>query len=83
MKLDVFSLIVLLGALQALFFGIYLLFTRSHNKLQKRSLAIFILILSYNGFETLNWSSGLRSRWNPSNAAAIAGNAEMKVSSVS
>lgn len=61
MKLDVFSLIVLLGALQALFFGIYLLFTRSHNKLQKRSLAIFILILSYNGFETLNWSSGLTS----------------------
>ncbi|GEP98301.1 helix-turn-helix domain-containing protein [Chitinophaga cymbidii] len=61
MKLDVFSLVVLLGALQALFFGIYLLFSRSPNKLQQRSLAIFILILSYNGFETLNWSSGLTS----------------------
>lgn len=61
MKLDVFSLVVLLGALQALFFGIYLLFSCSPNKLQKQSLAIFILILSYNGFETLNWSSGLTS----------------------
>ena len=59
MKLDVFSLIVLLGALQALFFGIYLYFSPNDNKLQKRSLAFFILILSYNGFETLNWSSEL------------------------
>jgi len=57
MKLDVFSLIVLLGALQALFFGLYLYFSPGDNKLQKRSLAFFILILSYNGFETLNWSS--------------------------
>lgn len=59
MKLDVFSLLVLLGALQALFFGVYLLFSPSSNKLQKKALAFFILILSYNGFETLNWSSGL------------------------
>lgn len=59
MKLDVFSLVVLLGALQALFFGIYLYFSPSENKIQKRSLAFFILILSYNGFETLNWSSEL------------------------
>lgn len=59
MKLDVFSLIVLLGALQALFFGLYLYFSPNDNKLQKRSLAFFILILSYNGFETLNWSSEL------------------------
>lgn len=59
MKLDVFSLIVLLGAMQALFFGVYLYFSRSENKIQTRSLALFILILSYNGFETLNWSSEL------------------------
>jgi AraC-like DNA-binding protein len=59
MKFDVFSLIVLLGALQALFFSIYLFFAPSHNKIQKRSLAFFIFILSYNGFETLNWSSEL------------------------
>lgn len=55
--MDVFSLIVLLGALQALFFSIYLYFSPSDNKIQKRSLAFFIFILSYNGFETLNWSS--------------------------
>lgn len=59
MKFDVFSLIVLLGALQALFFSIYLFFAPAHNKIQKRSLAFFIFILSYNGFETLNWSSEL------------------------
>lgn len=59
MKLDVFSLLVLLGALQALFFGIYLLFAKSENRFQNRMLAFFILILSYNGFETLNWSSEL------------------------
>ncbi len=59
MKLDVFSLLVLLGALQALFFGIYLLFAKSENRFQNRMLALFILILSYNGFETLNWSSEL------------------------
>lgn len=59
MKFDVFSLIVLLGASQALFFSIYLFFAPTHNKTQKRSLAFFIFILSYNGFETLNWSSEL------------------------
>ncbi|RPD42756.1 helix-turn-helix transcriptional regulator [Chitinophaga barathri] len=59
MKLDVFSLLVLLGALQALFFGVYLLFAKSENRFQNRMLAFFILILSYNGFETLNWSSEL------------------------
>ncbi|WP_119081037.1 helix-turn-helix transcriptional regulator [Chitinophaga alhagiae] len=59
MKLDIFSLVVLLGALQALFFGIFLLFAPSNNRQQNRMLAFFILILSYNGFETLNWSSGL------------------------
>lgn len=59
MKLDVFSLIVLLGALQALFFGIFLFFTKAANTLQIRTLAFFILIFSYNGFETLGWSSEL------------------------
>jgi len=59
MKFDVFSIVVLLGALQALFFSIYLFFLPSRNKIQNRALAFFIFILSYNGFETLNWSSGL------------------------
>ncbi|WP_343704704.1 helix-turn-helix transcriptional regulator [Chitinophaga sp.] len=59
MKLDIFSLLVLLGALQALFFGIFLLFAPTNNRQQNRMLAFFILILSYNGFETLNWSSEL------------------------
>lgn len=59
MKLDVFSLIVLLGALQALFFGIFLFFKKTANTLQKKALAFFILIFSYNGFETLGWSSEL------------------------
>lgn len=57
MKLDVFSLLVLLGAVQALFFSVFLLFSPSNNRVQKRSLAFFIFILSYNGFETLNWST--------------------------
>lgn len=59
MKLDFFSLLVLLGALQALFFGIFLLFSPTNNRFQNRMLAFFILILSYNGFETLNWSASL------------------------
>ncbi|WP_109700710.1 helix-turn-helix domain-containing protein [Chitinophaga deserti] len=59
MNIDLFSLLVLLGALQALFFGIFLLFTRTENPFQNRMLAGLMFILSYNGFETLNWSSGL------------------------
>lgn len=59
MKFDAFSLVVLLGALQALFFSIYLFFSPAENSIRKRTLAFFIFILSYNGFETLNWSSEL------------------------
>ncbi|WP_164714030.1 helix-turn-helix domain-containing protein [Chitinophaga rhizosphaerae] len=59
MKIDLFSLVVLLGALQALFFGIFLLQARTENRFQNRMLAFFMFIFSYNGFETLHWSSGL------------------------
>ncbi|WP_341836364.1 hypothetical protein WJU16_00495 [Chitinophaga pollutisoli] len=59
MKIDLFSLLVLLGALQALFFGIFLLATRTENRFQNRMLAGFMFVFAYNGFETLNWSSGL------------------------
>lgn len=59
MKIDLFSLLVLLGALQALFFGVFLLVTRTENRFQNRMLAGFMMVFAYNGFETLNWSSGL------------------------
>lgn len=57
MSLDIFSLIVLLGATQGLVFGLYLLFSRSDNKRQKNALAGLMFILAHNGFETFNWSA--------------------------
>ncbi|WP_147314019.1 helix-turn-helix domain-containing protein [Deminuibacter soli] len=61
MSLSLFSLIVLLGAIQALLLGITLLFSRAHSRLQQYALAFFMLILAYNGFETLNWSTNTNS----------------------
>lgn len=61
MKLNLFSIIVLLGAVQALLLGITLLLSKAPNKLQQRALAFFMLVSAYNGFETLNWSANINS----------------------
>ncbi|MEM8567841.1 MAG: hypothetical protein AAGF85_15370, partial [Bacteroidota bacterium] len=53
------NLLILFGALQGLVFGIILLFNKNHPG--AKFLAGFMFILSYNGFETFNWSSGLYS----------------------
>ncbi|MXV14788.1 helix-turn-helix domain-containing protein [Hufsiella ginkgonis] len=55
------NLLILFGALQGLIFGIILLFNRQHPG--ARYLALFLFVLSYNGFETFNWSSGLDRYW--------------------
>ncbi|MBC7745012.1 MAG: hypothetical protein H7096_07895 [Flavobacterium sp.] len=57
--LDLFSLLVLLGACQGLILSFILFFSKKENYPGKNYLGFFILILTYNGFETLNWSSGL------------------------
>ena len=51
------NLLILFGAIQGLIFGIVLLFNKKHPG--AGFLATFMFILSYNGFETFNWSSGL------------------------
>lgn len=61
MSLNLFSLVVLLGAVQGLVLGLTLLCSRQENTLQKNALAFFMLILAYNGFETLNWSANINS----------------------
>ncbi|RAI97566.1 AraC-like DNA-binding protein [Chitinophaga skermanii] len=61
MSLDVFSLLVLLGAVQGLALSLYLFFSKPTNRLQQYSLAGMMLILSYNGFETVNWSAHINS----------------------
>jgi AraC-like DNA-binding protein len=52
-----FNLLVLFGAVQALIFSIILLFNKKHPGAVFFS--AFIFVLSYNGFETFNWSAGL------------------------
>jgi hypothetical protein len=49
------NILILFGAVQALIFGIILLFNRRHPG--ARFLSAFIFVLSYNGFETFGWSS--------------------------
>ncbi len=50
------NLLILFGALQGLIFGLILLSNKKHPG--AKFLAVFMLILSYNGFETFSWSSG-------------------------
>ena len=53
------NILILFGALHGLIFGVILLFNKKHPG--AKFLAAFMFILSYNGFETFNWSSGLDS----------------------
>ena len=57
--IDLFSLLVLLGASQGLILSFILFFSKKEDSPGKNYLGFFILILTYNGFETFNWSSGL------------------------
>ena len=63
MKFDLFSIIVLFGAVQGLLIALYLFFSMSANKVQKNLLAFFMLILAYNGFETSGWSTSFSNRF--------------------
>ena len=51
------NLVILFGAVHGLVFGLILLFNRKHPGAP--FLGLFIFVLAYNGFETLNWSAGL------------------------
>lgn len=59
MKLDFswINLLILFGAVQGLIFTIILLVNKKHPG--AKFLAVFMLVFSYNGFETFNWSAGL------------------------
>lgn len=51
------NLVILFGAVHGLVFGLILLFNRKHPGAP--FLGLFMFVLAYNGFETLNWSAGL------------------------
>lgn len=51
------NLLILFGALQGLIFAVILLFNNEHPG--ARYLGVLMLVLSYNGFETVGWSAGL------------------------
>ncbi len=57
---DFINLLILLGAVQGLILGCLLLLSRTDKRSGRYFLGSFMLILVYNGFETLNWSAG----WN-------------------
>jgi AraC-like DNA-binding protein len=56
--LNLINFIILFGAVQGLALGIFIFATRKNEAKGKYFLAIFSLILAYNGFETYNWSAG-------------------------
>lgn len=60
---NLFSIIILLGALQGLILGIALLFPGKHRRQNKYFLAAFMLMLVYDTFGTFCWSAGLTIKW--------------------
>lgn len=56
LSLSWINIIILFGAVNATLFAIVLFFNRRHPG--ARFLAGLMLVLAYNGFETLNWSAG-------------------------
>ncbi|MEM6525566.1 MAG: helix-turn-helix transcriptional regulator [Bacteroidota bacterium] len=59
LELSWINILILFGALHGLIFGAMLLLNKKHPG--AKFLAVFMFILSYNGFETFNWSAGLDS----------------------
>lgn len=57
LSLSWINIIILFGAVNATLFASVLFFNRRHPG--ARFLAALMLVLAYNGFETLNWSAGL------------------------
>jgi len=57
LDLNWINLLILFGALQGLIFSVILFLNRKHPG--AKFLGWFMVVLSYNGFETFNWSSGL------------------------
>ncbi len=51
------NLLILFGALQGLIFGVILLLNKRHPG--AKYLGVLMLVLAYNGFETVGWSAGL------------------------
>ena len=51
------NLIILFGAVHGLIFGFIVLLNKKHPGAP--FLGLFMFVLAYNGFETLNWSAGL------------------------
>jgi AraC-like DNA-binding protein len=57
LNFSVVNLLILFGAIQGLIFSLILIFNRKHPG--AKFLALMMFALSYNGFETFHWSSGL------------------------
>ena len=51
------NILILLGVLQGSILSGIVLFSKNTSKPTRYSLAVFLLILVYNGLETLNWSA--------------------------
>lgn len=58
--LNIINFIIPFGMVQGFILSLILFFSKKHIQKGKHFLGIFILILVYNGLETLNWSVG----WN-------------------
>lgn len=59
LNLDIFSILVLLGACQGLIISLFLFMSKKAGIKGKNYLGFFMLILAYNGLETFSWSAGI------------------------
>jgi len=60
---NLFSIVILLGALQGLILALALLFPGKDKRQNKYFLAAFMMMLVYDTFGTFCWSSGLTIKW--------------------
>jgi len=60
---NLFSVVVLLGALQGLILALALLLPGKDNRQNKYFLAFFMLMLVYDTFGTFCWSAGITIKW--------------------
>src|SRR6202012_2441801 len=63
MHLNLFSIIVLLGALQGVILSVFVLLPGGDKRQSKYFLAAFMLMLVYDSLGTFCWSSGFSNRW--------------------